>query len=253
MRRGWFVLVLTGMLACLLAAPAAALERADPVSRADHLAAELRRDPVYVTDHTPRVLPPDAAAQIKASIARLGVPAYVAVTPTFGLGLGNPTDSLVALLRDRLRKDGIYLVVSPSTSGGEVRQFGGGRRLPVDDAWRATSRELPSDATAPERVARFVDIALSGHARERADKPGPRPKSEIRKALDADDAAERRVAYVEWGTFGGASALSGLPILALLVRRRTRRKQPRQALRRPPQVQGKKKQAGKKRQKKGRG
>ncbi|MGP4028485.1 hypothetical protein [Actinomadura sp. 3N407] len=234
MRRGWFVLVLTGMLACLFTAPAAGLERAEPASRADHIAAQLRRDPVYVTDHTPRVLPPDAAARIRASVARLGVPVYVAVTPTVTLGLGNPGDSLIALLRDRLREDGIYLVVSPSTSSGEVRQFGGARRLPVDDAWQATSRELPSDATAPEKVERFVDIALSGHAKERADDPRPRPKSELRKALDADDAAERRAAYVEWGTFGGGTALSGLPILALLIHRRTRRTKPPQRKKKQP-------------------
>ncbi|MFG2089909.1 MULTISPECIES: hypothetical protein [unclassified Spirillospora] len=240
MRRGWFVLVLTGMLACLFTGPATALERAEPVSRADHLAAELRRHPVYVTDHTPRVLPPDAAAQIEASVARLGVPAYVAVTPTTGLGPQNPADSLIALLRDRLGEDGIYLVVPPSTPGGEVRQFGGARRLPVEDAWRAASQELPYDATAPEKVARFVDIALSGQARERADNPRPRPKSEVRKALDADEAADRRAAIVEWGTFGGGAALSGLPILALLIYR-TRGKKPRPAPQN--QKQAEKKQA----------
>ncbi|TDC70901.1 hypothetical protein E1200_03975 [Actinomadura sp. GC306] len=219
MRGGWLVLILSGvvvLLGCPL--PAAAREPAEPVSRADHLAAQLRRDPVYVTDHTPRVLPPDAAARIKASVARLGVPAYVAVTPTVHVAQEHTAEALVALLRDRLREDGVYIVISPSsTYDGEVRQFGGGRRLPVEDAWRATTRELPNDATAPERIERFVDVALSGEARERADTTAPPPKSALRKALDADEAADRRAARAEWAAFAGGTALSGLPILGLLI------------------------------------
>ena len=51
MWRGWSVLVIGVLLACL-PAPAAAdpVERAKSVSRVDRIAAELRRDPVYVTD-----------------------------------------------------------------------------------------------------------------------------------------------------------------------------------------------------------
>ncbi len=228
MWRGCFVL-LVGLLGAMLSGipPASAVERAKPVSRADHIAAALRRDPVYVTDHAPRVLPPDAAARIKASIARLGVPAYVAVTPTTGIGEQNPGDSLVALLRDRLRKDGVYIVVDPSGGHGEARQFGGTRRLPVDDAWSAADFELPSDASAPEVIERFVEIALSGRAGERREHPRPAPDSEIRKALDADDAADRRAAYVEWGVFGGAAVLSGGIILGLLIRHRVRRSKPK--------------------------
>ncbi|GGT91496.1 hypothetical protein [Actinomadura livida] len=233
MRGGWLVLILSGvvLLACPL--PAVARERAEPVSRADHIAAQLRRDPVYVTDHAPRALPPDAAERIRAAVARLGVPAYVAVTPTVGLSTGRHDESLLPLLRDRLRRDGVYIVASPSSPGGEVRQYGGSRRVPLEDAWRAAENELAYDASTPERIELFVDIALSGRARERAENPPPRPKSEVRKALDADDAADRRAALIEWGVFGGGTALSGVPLLALLtflrVRRGTRRPKGRQA------------------------
>ncbi|MFI0368731.1 hypothetical protein ACH35V_12675 [Actinomadura sp. 1N219] len=225
-----FTLFLSGVLTCLfagLAGPSAAasVERADELSRADHLAAALRRDPVYVTDHAPRSLPPDAAARIKASVARLGVPAYVAVTPTLGLGEQNPGDSLslVALLRDRLGKDGVYVVVDPSGGHGEARQFGGSRRLPVDDAWWAAKFELAHDVSAPDMIGRFVEIALSGRARERRDHPGPRPESATRKALNADDRADRRADRIEKAAFGGGAALGGLPILGLLIARRVRR------------------------------
>ncbi|NYE14429.1 hypothetical protein [Actinomadura citrea] len=234
MWRGWSVLLAGLVGAVLLGRPAEAapmLERAKPESRADAIAAALRRDPVYVTDHEPRALPPDAAARIKASVARLGVPTYVAVTPTSGLGPQNPSDSLASLLRDRLRRDGVYIVVPPSGGGGEVRHFGGARGLPLDDAWAAADFETPYDAGAPEVIARFVDIALSGHAGERRDHPRPRPKSKIRKALDADDAADRRASRIEWAVFGGGAALSGVPILGLLAGRRVlsarRARQPR--------------------------
>ncbi|SNR85029.1 hypothetical protein [Actinomadura mexicana] len=237
MGRGWSVLLAGLVGAVLLGCPAEAapsLERARPESRADAIAAALRRDPVYVTDHAPRALPPDAAARIRASVARLGVPAYVAVTPTSGLGPQNPSESFASLLRDRLRKDGVYIVVPPAGGGGEVRHFGGVRGLPLDDAWAAADFETPYDAGAPEVIARFVDIALSGHAGERRDHPRPRPKSKVRKALDADDAADRRASRIEWGVFGGGAALSGATILGLLVGRRVRSARRARLPRRPP-------------------
>lgn len=258
MWRGWFVL-LAGLVGTVLlgspAASAARVERAKPESRADHIAAALARDPVYVTDHAPRALPPDAAARIKASIARLGVPAYVAVTPTVGIGDEGAAGSLVPLLRDRLRRDGIYIVADPSGGHGEARQFGGTRRLPVDDAWWAADFELPYDATAPEVIERFVEIALSGHARERRDHPRPQPKSKTRKALDADDAADRRAARIEWGVFGGAAVLSGGTVLGLLIWFRVRRSKPKpkpQAKPGPKPKPGGKRPAAKKTKAKGR-
>lgn len=237
MWRGWSILLAGLVGAVLLGRPVEAaplVERAKPESRADAIAAALRRDPVYVTDHAPRALPPDAAARIRASVARLGVPAYVVVTPTSGLGPQNPGDSLASLLRDRLRKDGVYIVVPPSGGGGEVRHFGGARGLPLDDAWAAADFETPYDAGAPEVIALFVDIALSGHARERRDHPRPRPKSKVREALDADDAADRRASRIEWSVFGGGAALSGASILGLLVGRRVLSARKARLPRRPP-------------------
>ncbi|MEV3926659.1 hypothetical protein [Actinomadura coerulea] len=237
MWRRWSVLLAGLVGAVLLGGPAGAaplLERSRTDGRADAVAAALRRDPVYVTDHAPRALPPDAAARIKASVARLGVPVYVAVTPVSGLGPQNPSESFAALLRDRLGKDGVYIVVPPSGGGGEIRQFGAVRGLPLDDAWSAAGSETAYDVGAPELIARFVDIALSGRARERRDHPRPRPESKVRKALDADDAADRRAARIEWGVFAGGTALSGGSILGLLVGRRVRSARRAAAPKRPP-------------------
>ncbi|GAA4227348.1 hypothetical protein GCM10022254_14820 [Actinomadura meridiana] len=222
MRRGWIVLMIGFVLTCL-PAPALAMERAKPVSRVDHLAAELGRDPVYVTDHAPRALPPDASAQIKKAIGRLGVPTYVAVTPTY-LVDGYDAEDLVPLLHDSVGRPGLYIVVDPTSSAMSAIQYGGDT-LPVRDAKRATLAELPTDATAVTKIERFVDIALSGDITVPT---GPPPKSKVRLALDAHDRSERDASRTEWGVFAGGTALSGVTILFFLqfgrtIKRRKRR------------------------------
>ncbi|MFG2003122.1 hypothetical protein ACGFNU_28580 [Spirillospora sp. NPDC048911] len=191
-------------------------------SPADRFAALLRHDPVYVTDHAPRALPADAAARIKRSVARLGVPAFVVVTPILP-GEDSDAEDLISLLRDRLGKDGIYVVVSPNGSGGEARQFGSGRALNADDAWIAADLEMPYDAGAVAVIDRFVEIASSGKARERRDNLRPRPPSRLRIGLDAHDRAQRRAEQREHLAFGAGAALGGFPVLGLLVWRRRRK------------------------------
>ncbi|MFB4309909.1 hypothetical protein [Actinomadura sp. GTD37] len=223
------------MIVALLACPpgsAAAdpLERAKPVNRVDHLTAELRRDPVYVTDHAPRALPEDAAQRIRRAVARLGVPAYVAVTPA-RLADGYGTEDLVPLLHDGLGRPGVYIVADPTSPSLSAVQYGGAT-LPVKDAMWATASELPSDAGAVAMVERFVEIALSGHAAERRERGGPRPKSKVRIALDARDRSERAASRAEWRAFAGGTAISGaaLLLLLLLVSYRRRSARARKAL-----------------------
>lgn len=221
MWRGWSVLVIGALLACLPApAAGAALERAKPVSRIDHLTAELRRDPVYVTDHAPRALPEDAARRIKKAVARLGVPVYVAVTPATLVDRYGAED-LVPLLHDSLNRPGVYIVADPTSTGFSAVQYGGAT-LPVKDAMWAATSELPSDAGAVATIERFVEIVLSGRARERRENAGPRPKSKVRIALDARDRSEREASRTEWRLFAAGTALSGVPVLLLLVWARRR-------------------------------
>jgi hypothetical protein len=219
MRRGLIVLLIGFVLGCLPApAFAARLERAKPVSRIDFLVAELRRDPVYVTDHAPRVVTPDTAAKIKKAIARLGVPTYVAVTPAY-LADGYDTDDLVPLLHDGLGRPGVYIVVDPGSTSLSAVQYGG-ETLPVKDARRALLGELPNDATPVTKIERFVDLALSGDIKPRT---GPPPKSKVRLALDARERSERDAGRTEWSVFAGGTALSGVTVLLLLQWGRIRR------------------------------
>ncbi|MDL4777186.1 hypothetical protein [Actinomadura xylanilytica] len=246
MRRGWFVLILSGLL---LGCPPVAARAAPgpssgatpggasgsgstagskpgagaaPAARAEHLAALLRRDPVYVTDHAPRALAEDAAARIKASVRRLGVPVFVVVTPTLFTTEQDAGD-LLPLLRDHLNRDGVYVVVDPKGGDGAARQYGGGRSLPVEDAWSATMNEMAYDAGAVAVVGRLVDITLSGHARERRERMGPRPKSKVRIRLDEHDRSERRAARKEHGALAAGAAITGVPLLGSLLWGRRRR------------------------------
>ncbi|MFG2019914.1 hypothetical protein [Actinomadura geliboluensis] len=229
MWRACSALVIGLLLACAPAPAAAApLERAKPVSRVDHLAAELRRDPVYVTDHAPRALPPDAAQRIKKAVARLGVPVYTAVTPAYLVDRYS-TDDLVPLLHDSLGEPGVYIVADPAQTSLSAVQYGGAT-LPVKDAMRAAMYELPNDAGAVAAIERFVEIALSGQAKERYDNAGPRPKSKVRIALDARERSEREAARAERNAFATGTALSGVPLLLLLLWLRWRRHSRRPAV-----------------------
>ncbi|MER7546896.1 hypothetical protein ABTW95_28210 [Spirillospora sp. NPDC127506] len=222
MWRGWSVLVIGVLLACL-PAPAAAdpVERAKPVSRVDRIAAELRRDPVYVTDHAPRALPADAADRIRKAVTRLGVPAYVAVTPTMLVDRYSSED-LVPLLHDSLGRPGVYIVADPGSALFSAVQYGNAT-LPVKDAMFAATSELPIDAGAVAAIERFVEIILSGHAAERRENAGPRPKSKVRIELEARDRSEREASRKEWTAFAAGTALSAVAVLllALWLRRRS--------------------------------
>ncbi|MFF0517113.1 hypothetical protein ACFYTC_00280 [Actinomadura nitritigenes] len=233
MRRGWFVLVIGGLLACCTAAPAWAgpVRPAKPPAaqtRIGAITAALERDPVYVTDQVPRLLPPGTAGKIKTLVGRLGVPVYVVVTLPArhrddDTDAPSDLEAMVPVLHDRLGKDGVYLVTDPSGGLGDVQQFGGTRRIDVEHAYQAATSELPYEAGLLKVLDRFVEIALSGRARERALHPSPRPESATRRELDAYDRGNHRAAVENRTALGVGAGLGGLIVLGLLVGRRIRR------------------------------
>jgi hypothetical protein len=201
--------------------------RAEP-NWPDYVAGRLRQDPVFVTDQDSQGLDPVAtAARIKRTVAALGVPVYVAVTLSLDLD-DRDSDSLIPLLHDRLHKDGVYIVTTPGGSGGAV-EYGGS--LPVRDAWSAAEFELSAaqirdgdfHRTAPQMIQRFVDIVRSGQVAQR-----------LKAAEQAsDDAVKADRAKRRHGDGGGSAvdieplagaAVTGLPLLALLIRRRRRKR-----------------------------
>ncbi|GLZ11365.1 hypothetical protein Acsp04_16000 [Actinomadura sp. NBRC 104425] len=185
-------------------------------SLADRLARLLADDPVQVTDHALRALPYDAHERIRAAVARLGVPAYVVVTP--GLTEVSPRDDdLIASLHDRLGKDGVY-IVTDSSGSGTARQFGG--TLPADSAWTAAYLRSDRDEGLVEQITRFVDIVTAPDAQRRIDQA----REEARRDDSSDGPSESDIRdRKEMAAFGAGTALTGVPMLVLLLRRSSRR------------------------------
>ncbi|WP_198653744.1 hypothetical protein [Actinocorallia populi] len=188
---------------------------AEPVrSRADLLAERLKKRPVQVGDHELRVVPEGAAERIEQTLGALGVPFFV-VVETAGLYRVEREEpgELIPLLRDRLRKKGVYLVTDPS-GDGTARQYGGA--LPVEQAWHTARMEMPYDADVTEYVARFVEIlkAPDVNARIEARRQAPKPEYQVR--AEARDRAEMKA-------FTIGAAVGGLPLLVLLAFRFVRK------------------------------
>jgi hypothetical protein len=198
---------------------------ADPkvTTRADYIAEQLARDPVFITDEAPRDVTSDEATRIRAAIHRMPVPTYAAVvaeTDEQRDPQGSP-DRLIALLHDKLGRTGVYLVIPSSGIGVTAYQFG--ENLPLQPAEREVTFSQPYNAGAARAIERFVDDIRSGQAQQRYDKvyaksrTGWEPKP-YREADDEADLAQQSGVY-----FGMALALlAALWIGARRLRRRKR-------------------------------
>jgi hypothetical protein len=194
------------------------------VTRADYIAGLLARDPVFVTDDAPRDITPAEAVRIKAAVHRMPVPTYAAVVTEAGADdpQGAP-ERLIALLHDRLGRDGVYLIVPSNGIGLTAQQFG--ENLPLLPATREVGYFLPYNAGAARAVERFVDDIRSGHAQERYDKVYAKSRTgweakPYREADDTDDLAE------EAGVYSGmaAAVLIAAGLGAARLRRNRRRR-----------------------------
>lgn len=153
------------LTAALLAAPPAPV-----TTRADYIAEQLKRDPVYITDSAPREITPAQVARIRAAIHRMPVPTYAAVVVPVDEEKDpqGPPDRLIALLHDKLGRDGVYLVVPDDGNGITAEQFGAD--LPLTAAGREVTFSRPYNAGATRAIERFVDDIRSGQAQQRYEK-----------------------------------------------------------------------------------
>jgi hypothetical protein len=171
-----------------------------PVTRADYIAGQLAHDPVFITDAAPRDITPAEAVRIRAAIKRMPVPTYAAVvteTDQERDPQGAP-DRLIALLHDKLGRNGVYVVVPPSGIGMTAEQFG--ENLPLQAAEREVTFSQPYNAGAARAIERFVDDIRSGQAQQRFEKVyaksrhGWEPKP-YREADDRADLAQQAGVY----------------------------------------------------------
>ncbi|MGW1193438.1 hypothetical protein [Streptomyces sp. NPDC002559] len=131
----------------------------DGATQSGRLAEELRKDPVYVSADRPRRLPRSLAPKIAALAGRTGVPTYVLALPT-----GDAT--LLALVHDRLGKDGLYVLIGDNST---VTASAFGVDVPVDEARRIAMYGTPYGAGPLAAFESFVDAIASGHDRAAAE------------------------------------------------------------------------------------
>lgn len=176
-------------------------------TQAAYLAAQLRTDPVYVTDQLPREIPQSTARDFAKVAQRTGVPTYVLVLPaqaTTGVGL-------LDAVHDRLGKDGLYVLIDESTVT-EAEAYG--VRAPAKDAATAAFYELPYDAGPLRSFERFADAIAQG-----AEKAAARAESAREKYNAGDEPADLYIGPSDrenQSTLTGV-AITGVPLLMLLL------------------------------------
>jgi hypothetical protein len=194
------------------------------VTRADHIAGQLAHDPVFITDEAPRDLTPDDATRIRAAVRRMPAPTYTAVVAEVDEQKdpeGTP-ERLIAILHDKLRRNGVYLVIPSTGIGITAEQFG--VNLPLEPASREVTFSQPYNAGAARAIERFVDDIRSGQAQARYEKVyaksrtgwDPKPYPEAR---DRGDLAQQA------GVYSGmaVAVLAGAAVGLTRLRRRRRR------------------------------
>ncbi|MFI9627299.1 hypothetical protein [Streptomyces sp. NPDC052042] len=134
------------------ATTAPADRRADGATQSERLAAELRKNPVYVSADRPRKLPRSLAPDIAALAQRTGVPTYVLALPS-----GDAT--LLGLVHDRLGENGLYVLIGNHSS---ITASTFGVDVPVEEARRIALYGTPYGAGPLAAFESFVDAIASG-------------------------------------------------------------------------------------------
>jgi hypothetical protein len=134
-----------------------------PPARADIAAEALRQDPVYISPHLdPGAVGPRDAERIEAAAQELkavGIPVYVSVSPVWeGDGTGEFGVAYLALLHDRLGKDGAYVHVDPDRRV-RIRAYG---VRPPGGALSVENRLLSWTTDDNASLADIAVVALNG-------------------------------------------------------------------------------------------
>lgn len=197
------------------AAPGDDAPAASPLGRAAYLAAQLRENPVHISDQIPRSVPRSAAPAYTEQAERTGVPTYVLVLP--GETLGAQPEGLLAAVHDRLGRDGLYVLLPDNGIGLSAETFG--VDAPAQSAVRATLHEMPYDAGPLRAFTHFVDVLASGdrEAARRAEAAAERYAGSDSPGGLHTSRTEREDQSILTGLL-----LTGVPLLVLLLGRMLR-------------------------------
>src|SRR4051812_5264420 len=124
--------------------------------------AALKRSPVFVSDSTPRRIGEKERAELLREVERMPFPTYVVVAPYFsdepGVVLG---EDRLALLRDQLGRDGLY-IVSDDRGSIDAAAYGVQPKLRADDVADDTYWDLDRDRPTIDKLRYALALARGG-------------------------------------------------------------------------------------------
>ncbi|AUH42433.1 hypothetical protein [Streptomyces sp. CMB-StM0423] len=215
-------LLAVGLLLLLASLPGAWLLTGDAVAagraegggggQAAYLAERLRADAVYVTDQAPREIPRSAAGEFAKAAKRTGVPTYVVLLPE-----RNPFDErLLGAVHDRLRRDGLYVLLDSSGIGITAVPFG--VDVPAESATTVALYELPYDAGPLLTFQRFVDALTDDDPAGRAEAARKKYGSDAGRAPE-EEPDRLHITRTDRAnqSFLTGILLAGVPLLVLLL------------------------------------
>ncbi|AKH83001.1 hypothetical protein AA958_13050 [Streptomyces sp. CNQ-509] len=180
--------------------------------QAAYLAEQLRAEPVYVTDQAPREIPRSAAGEFAKAAKRTGVPTYVVLLPE-----RNPFDErLLGAVHDRLRRDGLYVLLDSSGIGITAVPFG--VDVPAESAATVALYELPYDAGPLLTFQRFVEALTDDDPAGRAEAAREKYGSDAGRAPE-EEPERLHITRTDRAnqSFLTGILLAGVPLLALLL------------------------------------
>jgi hypothetical protein len=190
--------------------------------------AALKRSPVFVSDLIPRRMGPAAQAQLRREVQAMPFPTFVVVAPNLsdepGVVLG---EDRLALLRDQLGEDGLY-VVSDDRGSLDVAAFGVQPKLRAHEIGIDTYYDLDRDRPTIDKLRYALALARGEPRLPKAQRavipeseggpaPTPYPDSE-------DDGDGVNVAAVAVFLAGAAFSAGGLERRRRVRRARGRRR-----------------------------
>lgn len=198
--------------------------------RTDFFVEQLKASPVYVSDSVTRRIDDADRQALVREVKAMPLPTYLVVAPDMSVE-GVYGDDRLALLRDGLGKDGVYIV---SDDRGRLDVGAYGVQLPVraHDIFMATSYDIDRDAPGMDKI-RYALALVRGEPRlpraQRAVIPpsegGPQPTPYAGLTDRGDDDGRLSSAALGFSILG--SFFAGLTLAVVGLERRYRRRRTR--------------------------
>jgi hypothetical protein len=209
-----------------LVVPALALALAFPgiaqaQDRTDFFVSQLKQSPVFVSDSITRRVDDADRADLERQVKAMPFPTFLVVAPSLSEEYLSGADRL-ALLRDGLGEDGLYILSDDRGTNVEVSAFGVQLPMRAHDITQATYWDFDRKDPAPEKLAYVLALAR-GEPRM--------PRSE-RAAIPPDEGGPQPTPYQAPGEESNAGlgfaiigvfAFSATLSASVLERRRRRR------------------------------